>query len=368
MATSSVTSEQVVVPSSGPEPGELTYGHADQVGGSKSLDDVDNSPPGRQHAMMGKQLDDSISKIAGIYAWADPLVNGQQQSAVQPRPALYGIGNDLNMSSTAYEDGTLTKLSDLGQKLETSTGSDLDEVVPGLGRRSMMRRGGAPARRCRSGRHPRSSPARRTASPSSRMPVATCRWGPDARSTDARHRSGMTRRRHPAGDERDGAIRRWRVLHSAELLTSPSFRRPRHCSSPRRHTARYWCRRARSVQYGGDGSGAEIIRPPRAHAQQPRWPTPVSMVGFSVAQRDIRDYYNGDRQWIMIVTLIACSSSWRCCCAPVAPIYLLLGDPVLRSDGGTASCSFNSCWGNSFRGTCLACVLVLVAVGADYNC
>jgi len=48
------------------------------------------------------------------------------------------------------------------------------------------------------------------------------------------------------------------------------------------------------------------------------------MVGFSVAQRDIRDYYNGDVQWIMIVTLIAVFLIRRCCCARWwPPIYLV---------------------------------------------
>jgi len=87
--------------------------------------------------MMGKQLDDSISKIAGIYAWRSARQRCSTTIRCAPRPALYGIAQRLEHVVTAYEDGTLTKLSDLGQKLETSTGVRRStKWFPGLARPS----------------------------------------------------------------------------------------------------------------------------------------------------------------------------------------------------------------------------------------
>jgi len=230
--------------------------------------------------------------------------------------------NDLNMVVTAYEDGTLTKLSDLGQKLETSTGAQtLDEWFPGSARPSMTR----PRRRASSALPIRqasssSSPARRTGHPARGCQSSACRWRPDARRQDARHRLGhWTSIGLPAGDEA-----RWRGSADVGFLHSTGDPHPGRVQEGRDtvhlrdgHTARYLVQTALDpFSTAAMDQVQEIIK--TAETAKPNTTlanAKVSMVGFSVAQRDIRNYYNGDVQWIMIVTLIVVSSSWCCCCA-----------------------------------------------------
>jgi RND superfamily putative drug exporter len=96
----------------------------------------------------------------------------------------------------------------------------------------------------------------------------------------------------------------------------------------------------------------------------------VSMVGFSVAQRDIRDYYNGDVEWIMIVTLIVVFLILALLLRSlVAPIYLV-ASVILSyvSAVGIGVVFFQFVLGQQLSWNVPGMAfLVLVAVGADYN-
>lgn len=96
----------------------------------------------------------------------------------------------------------------------------------------------------------------------------------------------------------------------------------------------------------------------------------ISMVGFSTVNRDIRNYYNGDIQYIVIVTLIVVFLILVLLLrAIVAPLYLVLS--VVLSYGsalGIGVVFFQYILGQAISwSTPGMCFLVLVAVGADYN-
>ena len=96
----------------------------------------------------------------------------------------------------------------------------------------------------------------------------------------------------------------------------------------------------------------------------------VSMVGFSTVNRDIRHYYNGDIQYIVIVTLIVVFLILVLLLrSVVAPLYLVLS--VVLSYGsalGIGVVFFQLILGQGISwSTPGICFLVLVAVGADYN-
>jgi RND superfamily putative drug exporter len=96
----------------------------------------------------------------------------------------------------------------------------------------------------------------------------------------------------------------------------------------------------------------------------------VSMVGFSVAQRDIRDYYNSDIEWIIIVTLIVVFLILVALLRSlVAPIYLV-ASVILSyvSAVGIGVVFFQFILGDQLSWNVPGMAfLVLVAVGADYN-
>jgi len=96
----------------------------------------------------------------------------------------------------------------------------------------------------------------------------------------------------------------------------------------------------------------------------------VSMVGFSTVNRDIRNYYNSDIQYIVIVTLIVVFLILvQLLRAVVAPLYLVLS--VVLSYGsalGIGVVFFQFILGQGISWSAPGmCFLVLVAVGADYN-
>ncbi|MGB8402568.1 MAG: RND family transporter [Mycobacterium sp.] len=96
----------------------------------------------------------------------------------------------------------------------------------------------------------------------------------------------------------------------------------------------------------------------------------ISMVGFSTVNRDIRNYYNSDIQYIVIVTLIVVFLILvQLLRAIVAPLYLVMS--VVLSYGsalGIGVVFFQFILGQGISwSTPGMCFLVLVAVGADYN-
>src|SRR5882757_3900684 len=345
-----------------------------KMGGSKSLDDVDNST-GLVANMrgLGRTLNDNISKIAGIYAWADPLVNVLNNNPLcNLDQRCMASRNDLNMVVTAYEDGTLTKLSDLGQKLETSTGAQtLDEVVPGLGK--AVDDATAAARQLGVA-DPAGIQQQLTSAQDgvTQLADASRQLADGVQTLVDRTRdigSGMDQasafllamKRDGADPPMSGFYIPPEIKKAATLFISADG-----------HTARYLVQTALDpFSTAAMDQVQEIIK--TAESAKPNTTlanAKVSMVGFSVAQRDIRNYYNGDVEWIMIVTLVVVFLILALMLRSlVAPIYLV-ASVILSyiSAVGIGVVFFQFVLGQQLSWNVPGMAfLVLVAVGADYN-
>ncbi|MDT5064959.1 MAG: putative drug exporter of the superfamily [Mycobacterium sp.] len=351
-----------------------------KMGGSKSLNDADNST-GLVANMrgLGKTLNDNISKIAGIYAWAEPLVNVLNNNPLcNLDQRCMASRNDLNMVVTAYEDGTLTKLSDLGQKLENSTGAQtLDEVVPGLGKAvddatSAAKQLGVadPA-----GLQQQLISAQDGVT---QLADASRQLADGVQTLVDRTRdigSGMDQASaFLLAMKRDGADPPMSGFYiPPEILTQAEFKKAATLFiSADGHTARYLVQTALDpFSTAAMDQVQEIVK--TAESALPNTSlanAKVSMMGFSVAQRDIRDYYNGDVEWIMIVTLIVVFLILALLLRSlVAPIYLV-ASVILSyvSAVGIGVVFFQFLLGQQLSWNVPGMAfLVLVAVGADYN-
>jgi RND superfamily putative drug exporter len=351
-----------------------------KMGGSKSLDDVDNST-GLVANMrgLGRTLNDNISKIAGIYAWADPLVNVLNNNPLcNLDQRCMASRNDLNLVVDAYEDGTLNKLSDLGQKLENSTGAQtLDEVVPGLGK--AVDDATAAARQLG------------VADPAGIQQQLTSVQDGVTQLADASRQLAdgvqtLVDRTRDIGSgldqasafllamKRDGADPPMSGFYiPPEILTQAEFKKAATLFiSADGHTARYLVQTALDpFSTAAMDQVQEIVK--TAETALPNTSlanAKVSMVGFSVAQRDIRNYYNGDVRWIMIVTLIVVFLILVLLLRSlVAPIYLV-ASVILSyvSAVGIGVLFFQFVLGEQLSWNVPGMAfLVLVAVGADYN-
>lgn len=158
-----------------------------------------------------------------------------------------------------------------------------------------------------------------------------------------------------------------------EILTRAEFEKAATLFvSPDGHTVRYL------VQTALDPFGVPAMDQTNAIVKAAETALPnttladakISMVGFSTVNRDIRNYYNGDIQYIVIVTLVVVFLILvQLLRAVVAPLYLVLS--VVLSYGsalGIGVVFFQFILGQGISwSTPGMCFLVLVAVGADYN-
>jgi RND superfamily putative drug exporter len=158
-----------------------------------------------------------------------------------------------------------------------------------------------------------------------------------------------------------------------QILTRPEFEKAAGLFiSPDGHTARYM------VQTAHDPFGAEAMDQVDDIIEAARSSMPntaladadIAMVGTSVYQSEIRDYYNGDIRYIVLVTLFVVFLILALLLRSiVAPIYLVLSVVLsYMSALGIAVVFFQIILDQPiFWNTPGFTFLVLVAVGADYN-
>lgn len=158
-----------------------------------------------------------------------------------------------------------------------------------------------------------------------------------------------------------------------QILTRPEFEKAAGLFiSPDGHTARYM------VQTAHDPFGADAMDQVEDIIEAARSSMPnttladadIAMVGTSVYQSEIRDYYNGDIRYIVIVTLVVVFLILALLLRSIiAPIYLVLSVVLsYMSALGIAVVFFQIILDQPiFWNTPGFTFLVLVAVGADYN-
>ena len=321
-----------------------------------------------------------MARITGVYSWAAPIVTALNASPMcNIDPACIKSRDDLNRVVTAYEDGSLGKLSDLGRQLKvTQDGQTLDQTLRAVGKSldeavdSARKLGIADAASIQQKLNSVQQGASQLADASQQLAEGVQQLVDKTREMggglDQASAFLLAMKRDAANPPMSG------FYIPPEILTQAEFKKAATLFiSADGHTARYLVQTALDpFSTAAMDQVQEIIKTAESASPTPRWPTPRSRwSGFSVAQSEIRDYYNGDIEWIIIVTLIMVFLILVALLrAIVAPIYLVaVRDPVVCVGGRASGCSSsNSFSANNFRGTCPGMAfLVLVAVGADYN-
>ena len=158
-----------------------------------------------------------------------------------------------------------------------------------------------------------------------------------------------------------------------QILTRPEFEKAAKLFiSEDGHTARYVVQTALDP-FGSDAMDQvdDIIEAAeRARPNTTLEDATIQMVGTSVFQNEIRNYYNGDIRYIVLVTLIVVFLILALLLkAVVAPIYLVLSVVLSYASAlGIAVVVFQYILDQPlFWNTPGMTFLVLVAVGADYN-
>ena len=303
---------------------------------------------GREHADRSAPSSiENMPRITGVYSWAAPIVTALNASPMcNIDPACVKSRDDLNRVVTAYEDGSLGKLSDLGRQLKvTQDGQTLDQTLRGRRqeprRRRSIRRASwvSPIRPASS----RSSTACSRARPSSPTPVSSSpRASRPLVDKTSEMGGGLDQASGvPAGDEaRCGRTRRCRGSTSRRRSSPrPSSRRPQRSSSPPTVTPpATWCR-PRSIRSARRRwiRSRRSSRPPRAPGPTPRLAdAKVSMVGFSVGaeghsrllqrRRRVDHHRHADRR--------VPHPGGAAALARGADLPGGIGDPLLRLGGG----------------------------------
>ncbi len=351
-----------------------------QFGGNKTLKDIDStSTLVANMQVLGAQLDDNIARISGVYSWAAPIVTALSASPLcNIDPACVASRNDLDRVVTAYQDGTLGQLSDLGRRLKvTQDGQTLDQVLRGVGKSldsavaSARKLGITDANSIQQKLNGVQQGATQLADASRQLAVGVQTLVDKTRQIgdglDQASAFLLAMKRNAADPPMSG------FYIPPEILTQAEFKKAATLFiSADGHSARYLVQTALDpFSTAAMDQVQQIIK--TAESAQPNTTladAKVSMVGFSVAQRDIRDYYNSDIEWIIIITLIVVFLILVALLRSlVAPIYLV-ASVILSyvSAVGIGVVFFQFILGEQLSWNVPGMAfLVLVAVGADYN-
>jgi RND superfamily putative drug exporter len=351
-----------------------------KYGGSTTLDQIDKTAKlATNMRSLGDAMGINLARITDVSAWATPITNALNVSPVcDADPACVASRADLQRITAAENDGTLNQIAELGRQLQATEGNQtLDDAVRGLGQ--TMDSATAAARKLG------------LADPDSiQQQLANAQGGVNLLADSSRQLADgvqvlvdqtrtmgggldqasqflLAMKRDASDPSMSGFYIPPQILAQAEFEKAAKL-----FVSADGHTARYL------VQTSLDPFGVasmdqvkEIIK--TAEGARPNTTladAKVSLVGFSSIQNDLRNYYNADIRFIIIVTLIVVflilSALLR---SIVAPIYLVLS--VILSylaAVGIGVIFFQFILGQEISWSVPGLTfLVLVAVGADYN-
>lgn len=351
-----------------------------KYGGGKTLADLDETATLVANMRnLGTDLDDTLSYVVDVYSSSVPVLRALNASPVcNIDPSCVSARTDMQRMVAARNDAALLRLEELGRQLEqTSPGQRLDEAVKGLS--SSLEKASAAAQRLGI-----------TDANSIQQKITTMQQGAtqlaDASRQLAEGVQQLVDQTRVMGDGLDQASAFLLAMkHEAanppmagfyippEILTQAEFKKAANLFiSADGHTARYVVQTALDPfstdamdQVKQITKAAESALPNTSLAD-----ARISMVGFSAVQNDIRNYYNSDIEFIIIVTLIVVFlilvGLLR---AIIAPLYLV-GSVILSyvSAVGIGVLFFQFLLGQQLSWNVPGMAfLVLVAVGADYN-
>jgi RND superfamily putative drug exporter len=351
-----------------------------KYGGEKTLDEIDKTATLVANMnSLGGAVGDNLVQITEVYGWAAPLVNALNASPVcSIDPACVRSRADLQRIVNAQDDGTLQKIRDLGRALQNVHGTQtLDQTVRDLGQSMHTAMEAARA----AGLDDPNSVQQQIAkaqegvnllADSSRQLAEGVQLLVDQTKTmggglDQASAFLLAMKRDAANPPMSGLYIPPQILTQAEFKKAATL-----FVSKDGHSARYLVQTALNP-FGTESMDQvkDIIK--TAESARPNTTlsdAKISMVGFSAVQNDIRNYYNADIRFIIIVTLavvflilVALLRSF------VAPIYLV-GSVILSymSALGIGVIFFQFILKQEIAWSVPGMTfLVLVAVGADYN-
>lgn len=352
----------------------------DKYGGSKTLDEIDKTATlVKNMRSVGDAMGVNLVRITDVYVWATPMVNALNVSPMcNFDPACVSSRNDLQRIVTAYNDGTLGKIAELGRELQATEGTDtLDESVRDLGRTmddaieaarkmGLDQPGGIEQQltTAQEGANLLADSSRQLAEGVQLLVDQTRTMGGGLDQASA---FLLAMKKDAANPPMSG------FYVPPQILTQDEFKKAATLFvSSDGHTARYLVQTALNP-FGTESMDQvkEIIK--TAEGARPNTTladAKISMVGFSSVQNDIRNYYDADVQFIIIVTLLVVFLILVVLLRSlIAPIYLV-GSVILSylSALGIGVVFFQFILKQEIAWSVPGMTfLVLVAVGADYN-
>ncbi|MGV0853556.1 MMPL/RND family transporter [Mycolicibacterium phlei] len=355
-------------------------GMAEKYGGDATLEDVDKTATMVANMKgLGDAMGDSLVQMAEMYSWAAPIVKALEASPVcNIDPSCVESRAYLQRITRMKDDGTADKVANLGRVLQNTTVTQtLDETLRDLGSSTKqavdaLRAAGIEdsadvaeqLAKAKEGANLLADSSRQLAEGVQLLVDQTRNMGGGLDQASAFLMAMRSEAKDPpmAG-----------FYVPPQILTQEEFKKAAKLFiSPDGHTARYL------VQTGLNPFGTEAMDQVRdivkaADSAKPNTSlenAKISMVGFSAVQNDIRNYYNADVRFIIIVTLLVVFLILVALLkSVVAPIYLV-GSVILSyfSALGIGVVFFQFLLGQGIHWSVPGMTfLVLVAVGADYN-
>lgn len=351
-----------------------------KYGGEATLEEIDKTASlvGNMNS-LGDAMGENLIQMAEMYSWAGPVVKALNASPVcNVDPACVESRTYLQRMTKMNDDGTAQKVANLGRVLQETRATDtLDQTVRDLGTSmeaavDAMRAAGLEDPDSVAQQLAQAEEGANLLADSSRQLAEGVQLLVDQTRTmggglDQASAFLQAMRREASDPPMSG------FYVPPQILTQEEFKKAAKLFiSPDGHTARYLVQTALNP-FGTESMdqvkdiirAAESARPNTTLAD-----AKISMVGFSAVQNDIRNYYNADVQFIIIVTLIVVLLILIVLLRSlVAPIYLV-GSVILSylSALGIGVVFFQFILKEDIHWSVPGMTfLVLVAVGADYN-
>ncbi|OMC39324.1 hypothetical protein A5740_26950 [Mycobacterium sp. GA-1841] len=351
-----------------------------KYGGAKTLDEIDQTTKlVANMRSLGRAMGVNLAQITDIYKWAAPVVAALDAGpACSVDPACVAARADLQHIVDAKNSGNLDKIADLGRQLESTEGSEtLDEAVKGLSRTITEATSAARGLgldtdsgiqkqlgKLQQGADLLADSSRQLADGVQLLVDQTRNMG---QGLDQASEFLLAMKRDAADPQMSG------FYIPPQILTQDEFNKAAALFvSADGHTVRYL------VQTALDPFGTEAMDQVKEIVKTAESARPnttlsdakISLVGFSSIQNEMRNYYDGDIQFIITVTLIVVFLILAALLRSlVAPIYLVLSVVLsYMSALGIGVIFFQFLLGKEIVWTVPGMAfLVLVAVGADYN-
>lgn len=352
-----------------------------QTGANTPLQELDGADKllGSIHGLGGSVGAGVGDAIATVDQDLDPVLNALNTSPVcDADPACTAARKDLQQVADTRHDGTMDKVAELGRELQavqgnqtlgatTNTlGGSLNAVTKALQAAGINNPATLQAQltQLELGFNTLALGSRKVADGVELLVDQTKRLGAGLEQASA---FLLSMKREATTPAMAG------FYIPAQILTGEEFRKAAGIFiSPDGHTARYLVQtKDGPFTVGAMDQVDEVLA--IAHAAQPNTTladATVSMTGFSVTLRDIRDYYRHDLRVIVLTTIaVVLGILMVLLRAVVAPLYLIVSVVMsYLSALGTGVFLFQVILGQQLHWSVLGMTfIILVAVGADYN-